>query len=79
MEVTKEHFDEVVSGLATNKGLEMSEARIIARIDEGQEELARMVASGFEDLQSRLDVRDRVQKLEGDMKEIKSALHLSTN
>ena len=48
MELTKEHFDQVLKNLATKKdldaGLAASEKRIVKRIDEDQEELARMVA-----------------------------------
>ena len=55
MELTEAYFD---------KKFKDSEDRIIKRIDESQEDLARMVANGFEDVQKRLDVREKVQKHE---------------
>jgi hypothetical protein len=89
MELTQEYFDQVVQGLATKsdleglatkqdltQGLAGTEARLITRIDQAQEELARMVAEGFEDMQHRLDVTDRMQKLEAQMKELRAGLHL---
>ena len=51
-----------------------SEKRIVARIDEAQEELARMVKNGFDDVLERLDVRQRVERLETDMSKIKNSL-----
>jgi len=41
------------------------------------EELARMVKTGFDDVIDRLDVRERVQKLEKQMTEMRTALRLS--
>jgi len=46
-------------------------------IDYSQKELAPMTKTGSEDVLDRLDVRERVQKLEKDITTIKSALHLS--
>ena len=46
-------------------------------IKHSQEELARMVSSGFKDVQTRLDVTNRMSAVEHDLKTIKSALHLS--
>jgi len=62
MELTKEHFDQVVKTLATKDQIE---------------ELARMTKNGFDDVLNRLDVRERMLKLETEMVKIKSALHLS--
>ena len=70
MELSKEHFDKAIKGLATKDDLK----GLASKTD--IEELARMVSSGFEDLRKRMDVRDRVIKLEGDMKKIKDALHI---
>jgi hypothetical protein len=42
------------------------------------EELARMTKHGFDDVLERLDVRERVQNLEGEMAKLKAALHLSS-
>ena len=89
MELTKEYFDLVVSGLATKKHLEESlgatERRLVGRIDEAQEELARIIAETiatpfterFNHLEGMLAVKDDVQVLKRQMAEIRSALHLS--
>ena len=90
MELTKEHFDQTIKGLATKnelknlatkddlqKAVSSSEKKIIARIDEAQEELAQITSGGFDDVLDRLDVRERMQKLEKEMAKIKVALHLS--
>ena len=88
MELTKEYFDKAIKGLATKKGLELgleqTEQRIIRRIDESQEELARIIANTvanpftkrFEHLEEQLVVKNDVQVLKHQMKEIRSALHL---
>ena len=97
-ELTKEYFEQVVSGLATQKdlaglatkedlaqGLKTTEARIIKRIHESQEELARIVADTiatpftkrFDRLEELLEVKDDVQTLKRQMSEIRAALHLS--
>src|ERR1051326_3462053 len=98
-ELTKEHFEHVIKGLATKndlKGLvtkdelktalstavaplatkaqvEASEQRVIKRIDEAQEELARMVAAGFEDIQDRLDVREQMKAYERKLQRLEEA------
>ena len=46
-------------------------------VREGVEELARIVSSGFDDVQKRLDVVDRVKKPEADMSQIKQALYIT--
>jgi hypothetical protein len=45
-------------------------------IDESQEELARMVGDGFLDVLARLDVRDRVTRVEKNVKKIGLVLNL---
>jgi hypothetical protein len=77
MELTKEHFDKVVSELSTKKDAEQMEKRILSRIDEAQKELARITNTGFDDVMERLKVRERVERLEKEMTEIRSALHLT--
>lgn len=90
MELTKEHFERTLKALATKADLKglvtkghleqtlaASEKRIIKRIDDAQEELARMVSDGFEDLQRRLDVRELVQSHERKLKKIEEALHIT--
>ena len=60
--------------------IKASEKRIIARIDEAQEELARITNAGFDDVIERInkvDVRHRTEKLELDMKNLKAAVDLN--
>jgi hypothetical protein len=103
-ELTKEHFDQLLKGLATKadlkglatkeelKGLATkadlkgvatkddlvaTERRLVKRIDEAQEELARMVASGFEDVQRRLDVTAQVKEHERKLRLIAEQLHIT--
>lgn len=68
MDLTKEVLEQTIQA---------SEKRIISRIDEAQEELARMTKTGFDDVLDRLDVKERVQKLENQLAELRTALHLS--
>lgn len=81
-ELTKEYFDKQISGLrsdmdkrfdAVDKRFELVERKMDDKFDE----VARMTANGFADLQKRLDVNDRVQVLEKQMKKIASALNVS--
>ena len=41
------------------------------------EELTRMTKDGFDDVLDRLDVKERVQRLEKQLSELRTALHLS--
>ncbi len=45
-------------------------------IKEEIDHLARMTAKGFEDLEKRLDVKERVEKLERDFAQLKQSLHV---
>lgn len=56
--------------------LAATEKRIIKRIDEAQEELARMVSGGFEDVQSRLDVQQLVEAHSRKFQKLEDALHI---
>jgi len=86
-ELTKEYFDKAISGLVTKTDAAATEKRILKRIDEAQEELARIVAetiaepfsSRFDRLEELLTVKDEVQTLKRQMVEIRSALHLTGN
>ena len=86
MELTKKDLEQVLdqrlSKLATKDDLKNaisgSEKKIIARIGEAQEELAIMTKDGFDDVLDRLNVKERVQKLEKQMTELRTALHLSS-
>lgn len=79
-ELTKESFETALAGLATKDDLTTaimaSEKRVIKRIDEAQEELARMVASGFEDIQQRLDVTAKIERFEQKFQKLEEALHI---
>lgn len=75
MELTKEHFDEVVTGLATKNDLHQVVLPLATK--EQIEELARMTKHGFDDVLDRLDVRERIQKIEMEMSKMKEVLHLS--
>jgi uncharacterized Zn finger protein len=74
MDLTQEHFDQVISGFATRKDLEESlgatERRLMQHAGQLQAELARMVGDGFVDLQNRLDVRQRVERHEEVIKQL---------
>ena len=83
-QLTEERFEQILSErlalLATKEDLQTeiktSEERIIKRIDHAQEELARMVADGFEDIQSRLDVTAKIQTFELKFQKLEEALHI---
>jgi len=76
MELSKEHFDEVLKTLVTKTDLTASEQRITARIDESQAELARMVADGFEDMRRHLDVTAQIKAFEHKFQKLEEALHI---
>jgi hypothetical protein len=69
MELNKEYFDEQIKNLATKTD-----------IREAVDELARITNSGFEDIQQRLDVTERVQKIETTLERkfarLEEALHI---
>jgi hypothetical protein len=83
MELTKEHFDQIVKGLATKEDLKPLATK--KDLEEQTEALARMVADNiatpftkrFDRLEELLEVKDDVQVLKHQMAEIRSALHLS--
>jgi hypothetical protein len=61
-DLTKEYFDKQLMNLATKKDIS---------------ELARITADGFADLQKRLDVTERMGKIERRMESIENAINLS--
>jgi hypothetical protein len=69
MELTKEYFDEQIKSLATKTD-----------IREAVDGLAQITNSGFEDIQQRLDVTERVQKIETTLErkfaKLEEALHI---
>ena len=71
MELTKEYFDEQLKTLVTKRDAKNFATKedlkpLVTKDDlkDGLEELARMVSEGFEDMRTRLDVTERVEKLE---------------
>ena len=79
-ELTKEYLDQAlkaaVAPLATKDALAASEERIVKRIDDAHEELARMVADGFVDIQNRLDVTAQIKAFELKFQKLEEALHI---
>jgi hypothetical protein len=65
MELTKEHFDQTLKGLATKKGLEQALKKAVAplatkedvgrEVREGVDELARITSAGFARTEERFD------------------------
>lgn len=89
MNLTKEHLDKALKGLATKDDLKKfvtkgdlderfeKQTRILmAYSDDQNGKLAAMVADGFEEVKELLDVRERMMQLEKDMRKIKEALHV---
>ena len=66
-DLTKEYFDKTIKDLKVD---------LKSYIKEENEELARMVNTGFEDVIKRLDFRERVEELERKMSKMEKALNL---
>lgn len=79
MELTQEYFDSVVKNLATKDDIKPLATK--SDVTDAVDELARVVGEGFlaerQYLEERLDVRERVQQIETDLRRIKTALHIS--
>lgn len=75
MEITKEEFHKAIQGLTTQ--LEETETRIIAHIDDSQAELARMTKQGFDDVMERFDVRQKVEELQRQLREVQQELNIA--
>jgi hypothetical protein len=74
MELTKEHFDQSLRGVATKDDMQKAVGPLAT--SEQIEELARIVSSGFEDIQSRLDVTEQVKVFERKFLKLEEALHI---
>jgi len=89
MELTKEYFDQIIKNLATKEDLkpfvtkddlkeslkaQTKELKVFAV--EQTEELAHMVNGGFDDVLDRLDVRERMAKMEKKMSKLEHMLHM---
>jgi len=70
-QLTEEKFRQILTG-----ELQGVEQRIVKRIDEAQEELARMVATGFESLEDRLDVTEQMRAFQRKFEKLEEALHI---
>lgn len=76
MNLTKEHFDKAIKKLATQNDLTKQTDLLITHTSVQMESLARIIQVGFEGVQARLDVADKVLKLENEIKEIRAALQM---
>ena len=90
MELTREYFDKGLKGLdkrfdgidkrfeamATKEDLKAQTKELKAFAVEQTDELARIVKGGFDDVLDRLDVRERMAKMEKKMMKIEQALHM---
>jgi hypothetical protein len=85
MNLTKEYFDKALKNLATKDDLKKLATKdelakqtqlLMAHTADQIEGLARMIEAGFQDVQERLDVKERVGKLERELKKIKEALQV---
>ena len=65
--LTKEYFDRKIGGVAKD---------LKSYVNDKHKELARLVNAGFEDVIRRLDVRERVEKLERKVGRIMEAINL---
>jgi len=81
MELTKKEFEQILdqklNKLVTEQIFTQKLDKQTKVLSEQIEELARMTKNGFDDVLDRLDVKERVEKLEKDMMQMKLALHLS--
>ncbi len=73
---TKDDLKNLVTKDELNDRFEHQTRLLMAYSDQQTENLAVMVAAGFEDIKERLDVRERVTKLEKEVKKIKETAHV---
>jgi hypothetical protein len=73
MELTKQQFADIL----TEKLAPLATKEDVCReVREGVAELAEMVASGFEDVQRRLDVTTQISAFERKFQKLEEALHI---
>lgn len=85
-ELTKEYFEEYlgnqINGLEgkmkgqINNEINSLEIKLSKELDAGFEKISRMVTSGFVEVKWRLDVSEKVQRLETDMARIKGSINI---
>jgi len=85
MELTKEHFDEAVKGLASKNDLQKAVAPLATKqnVRQGVEELARMTSAGFarteerfNEIEKRFDVTAQMKAFERKFQKLEEALHI---
>jgi len=78
MELTKEYFDEKLKGLATKEDLKAQTKELEEYTNDVAATILEAVDARFNRVNRRLDGRDkRLEKVEGELSEMKTALHLS--
>lgn len=73
---TKDDLKNLITREELNDRFEHQTRLLMAYADQQTENLAAMVAQGFEEIKDMLDVRERVEKLEKEVKRIKEASHV---
>ena len=79
MEITKKYLEQILDE-KLGKQTSLFDSKLDKQtkvLSEQMEQLARMTKNGFDDVIERLDVRQRVDKLEKEFRAMKTALHLS--
>lgn len=74
--VSRRDFSDQIKKLSTKEDILSTKEDILFSTKKDIEELARITSKGFEDVIKRLDVRERVEKLERQMETVKGALNL---
>mgnify|MGYP001562874197 CR=1 FL=1 len=79
--LTKEYFDKHLNSAVKDiksdiKDLKTSTDKKFKELSENIEDLAGMTARGFNEVILKLDVRERVEKLELEMKQIREAINI---
>jgi len=85
MELTQQHFDQTIKTLATKDDLKIQTKELKEFAKEQTDELARIISTSvaepmedhFRKLDNKIDVKARVEILEKQMSEMRTALHLS--
>ena len=78
MELTKEYFDEQLKKLATKDDLKTQTKELEEYTNDVAATILEAVDAGFNRVNRRLDGRDkRLEKVEGELSEMKGALHLT--
>lgn len=85
MELTQQYFDEQIKKLASKEDLDKQTKDLKVFAEEQTAELARIISTSvvepmeqrFNDLEKKLDVKPRLEKLEKQMTELKTALSLT--